>query len=273
MELVVTPPAEHLDLEARQLSPHPDDGRRQFPDGETYVRIERLDELEEVMLVHAGMPGPNEGLSYLLGALDLFRQQDIRTELFFTYMPFGMQDEAFHDGSLNRARALLEMLEGYYDVDQVHAVDPHFGHRDWLDAYAFEAINTFPLFDEVVDMEEYVVVGPDLGAVKRFGIEGFTKRRVNSFTVDIGGDAGDLQGRDVLVFDDIVETGGTLVEAYETVREQGADRVEAAVVHGVLDEGIERAREAYDGLYLSNSIGGHEADVRVEPLVREAAGF
>jgi ribose-phosphate pyrophosphokinase len=272
MDVVVTPPAEHLDMDADRLDPHPDDGRREFPDGEAIVRLEDVDSYEEVMLVHAGMPTPDSGLSYLLGALDLLKQHDVRTELFFTYMPFGMQDEAFHDGTLNRARALLDLLEGYYGLEQVHAVDPHFAHRDWVDEYAFEAVHTFPLFDDVIDMDEYVVVGPDLGAVKRFGIEGFTKHRVNSFTVDIGGDAGDLEGKDVVVFDDVIETGGTMVEAYETVKDEGADRVEAAAVHGVLEDGIERVRDTFDGTYLSNSIGGHGFEVAVEPLVREAAG-
>ncbi|MDY6778044.1 MAG: hypothetical protein SVU32_05220, partial [Candidatus Nanohaloarchaea archaeon] len=207
MLTIVTPSAEHLDLEAETLVRHPDNDVRAFPDGEVYIQLDDVEELDEALVVHAGMPEPNRGLSYLTGLLDLLAGHDVRTEVFFSYMPYGMQDEVFFDGSLNYARALLRRLTGYYGVQQVHVVDAHFCHRPWTEEFPFQCVHAFPLLAEDIDMEPCTVLGPDRGAEKRFGIESFSKQRENSYTVSIEGD-GDVEGKNVLVFDDIIETGG-----------------------------------------------------------------
>ncbi|MDY6777225.1 MAG: phosphoribosyltransferase family protein, partial [Candidatus Nanohaloarchaea archaeon] len=90
----------------------------------------------------------------------------------------------------------------------------------------------------------------------------------NSYTVSIEGES-DVEGKNVLVFDDIIETGGTMVEMFETLQEQGAERIEAAAVHGVLDDGVERVASTYDDLHLTNSIANEAATTGIEPLVKE----
>ncbi|MDY6774012.1 MAG: phosphoribosyltransferase family protein, partial [Candidatus Nanohaloarchaea archaeon] len=78
----------------------------------------------------------------------------------------------------------------------------------------------------------------------------------------------DVAGEDVLVFDDIVETGSTMVEAYRELEEQEADRIEAAAVHGVLEEGVERAANVFDRFYLTNTVERDYANISVEPLLK-----
>ncbi|MDY6774011.1 MAG: hypothetical protein SVS85_02325, partial [Candidatus Nanohaloarchaea archaeon] len=106
---------------------------------------------------------------YLYGILERLREEGISTEVLFTYFPYGMQDEEFFEGTLNRARSILRKLEDYYSVESIRAVDAHFPHRDWTSEFAFRNLSSFPLIREEVGMEDYMVVGPDLGAVNRFG--------------------------------------------------------------------------------------------------------
>lgn len=268
MTIICTPQASHLDTAATGLQPHPDNQTLQFPDGEVYVHLD-LDGVEQASVVHSGIPEPNTGLMYLFGVLERLREDGVDAEVAFSYMPYGMQDEDFFSGTLNYARALLRKLEGYYGVEQVYAVDAHFSHRGWVDSFSFRGLDAFPLIQEAVSMEEYVVIGPDLGAVERFGIEGFEKEREDAETVRLDGEV-DVEGRNVLVFDDIIETGGTMAAAYDTVQEAGAERIEAAAVHGVLEEGVERVQETYDQLYLTNTIDRETATVGIEPLIRDA---
>jgi len=263
MELLVTPPAEHLSLEAARLREHPDGGRR-FPDGEVYVRLPPLE--GPVALVHAGQPAPNEGLAYLYGALAALRERGHTVRLVFTYTPYCRQDRAFEAGTLNYARAMLRDLADC--VERIYAVDPHFAHREWVEGVPVERIRALPALRDAVGMEEYAVVGPDLGAVQRFGLRGFRKQRGGG-EVSLTGDL-NVAGENVLVFDDMIATGGTMVAARERLLEQGAATVRAAAVHGVLESGVERVREAFDGLYLTNSIADRGGEVRVEPLVRAA---
>lgn len=56
----------------------------------------------------------------------------------------------------------------------------------------------------------------------------------------------DVDGKNVLVFDDLISTGRTMVEAFHRLKKQGAKKVQAAAVHGVLDEGVQWVRDASD---------------------------
>lgn len=267
MTAILTPPASHLDLDAQELAEHPHNDTRRFPDGEVYVQL-ALDGVDSATVLHAGMPEPNDGMMHLYGVLDRLREEGVPAEVAFTYMPYGMQDDVFFPGTLNRARAILRKLVDYYDVQQVHAVDAHFAHRGWAADLPFQNIHAFPRIDQAVQMEEYTVVGPDLGAVERFGIEGFRKERTSAEEVTLEGDL-DVEGRNVLVFDDIIETGGTMAAAYDRLVEQGAERIEAAAVHGVLEQGVERVADQYDRLHLANTVDRDAASVSIEPLLRD----
>ena len=271
MDLIVTPTAEHLDLDAVRLDPHPRNDERDFPDGEVYVQLETVDAIDEAFVVHAGQPRPNEGLASLYGVLALLDEHDVPVTLCFTYTPYSMQDRSFYPGTLNYARTLLETVTGCFGVRHVYAVDPHFGHRDWVRTLPLSPLHAFPAMQERVeaDVDEFVVVGPDLGTVERFGIPSFEKTRASAYDVALAGEL-DVAGSNVLVFDDLIETGGTMVAAYERLTDQGAETVVAAAVHAVLDEGVRRVRECYDALYLTNTIANDAATVPVEPLVQDA---
>ncbi|MDY6766531.1 MAG: ribose-phosphate diphosphokinase [Candidatus Nanohaloarchaea archaeon] len=264
----MTPPAAHLDLDARTLQPHPDDDALRFPDGEVYVQLD-LSGVDEAAVVHAGAPDPNAGMMQLYGVLERLDEEDIPAEVAFTYMPYSRQDAAFAPGTLNRARAILRRLVDCHGVRAVHAVDSHFSHRAWVDDLPFHGVSALPLLQDRVEMEDVVVVGPDPGAGRRFGVDAFAKERSGAETVDVEGEL-DVDGRNVLVVDDIIATGGTMTDAYEKLRAQGAGRVEAAAVHGVLADGVEQVADMYDALHLANTVDRVQADTAVEPLLHEA---
>jgi len=73
------------------------DGKRCFPDGEVYVKIPNLNELrnKRVTVLHSGAPKPNEGLVELELILQILRYYNLKPEVFFSYFPYGMQDEVF----------------------------------------------------------------------------------------------------------------------------------------------------------------------------------
>jgi ribose-phosphate pyrophosphokinase len=271
MDTIVTPSAEHLDIDALRLARHPQNGTRQFPDGEAYVQLEGIDTFDDVAVIHAGQPHPNRDLAYLYGVLELLLERSCSVTLVFSYVPYSRQDKEFYEGTLNYARALLRKVTRYYGVDRLYAVDPHFGHRAWVQQLPLEPIRAFPLIERAVEMDDYVVVAPDLGAVERFGVPGFQKERESAFDVELTGSL-DVESKNVLVFDDIIATGGTMVTAFERLKDQGARTVEAAAVHGVLDEGIRRVRETYDGLYLTNTIANEAANVSIEPELTALVG-
>jgi ribose-phosphate pyrophosphokinase len=270
MDFIVTPSAEHLDVDAQRFAFHPQNESRCFPDDEVYVQLDGLDSVAEAVLIHAGQPHPNRGLAYLYGALEALREHDCSVTLVFPYVPYCRQDKTFYDGTLNYARSVLRQITRCYGVERIYAVDPHFSHRDWVREIPLEVMQAFPLIQDHVTMDDYVVVGPDLGAVERFGVPGFEKDRESAYDVKLTGTL-DVEGKNVLVFDDLIATGETMVTAFDRLKKQGAQTVEGAAVHGVLDDGVQRVRDRYEALYLTNTIANDAARVRIESLIEEIA--
>ncbi|MDY6789309.1 MAG: hypothetical protein SVV03_05100, partial [Candidatus Nanohaloarchaea archaeon] len=192
MELILTPSAEHLELDGRTFQPHPKSGAREFPDGEVYVHIPGAEDIDEALVVHSGMPEPNRGLECLRGTLELLKEKDVGTNLFLTYFPYGMQDSEFFEGDLNKARALLKEFRDFYQVNKIYSMDVHFSNREWFQrkySTFLENLHMFPRIRRKIKMEDYLVVVPDSGAVDRFGIDrGFEKERRSSFEVEIRGE-------------------------------------------------------------------------------------
>jgi len=107
------------------------DRKRYFPDGEIYMRIVKANKLKNkrVVVLHSGAPRPNEGLMELELILQILRDYKIKPEVFFTYFPYGMQDEVFEKGETNVAENLIEKLVNYYKVKKIYVIDPHFEGR------------------------------------------------------------------------------------------------------------------------------------------------
>ena len=69
--------------------------------------------------------------------------------------------------------------------------------------------------------------------------------------------------------DDIIETGGTMDRFYDKCLEYGAKELVALVTHGVLPSGIEKIKNKYSHLYLTNSIDQPEANVDISKIILE----
>ncbi|MDR0564318.1 MAG: ribose-phosphate pyrophosphokinase [Azoarcus sp.] len=115
------------------------------------------------------------------------------------------------------------------------------------------------------DLTNMVAVATDAGGAKRVGrfserlgipMAIIDKRRITDTMVKQGQVVGDVSGRDAVIFEDEISTGGTLISTIETLRAAGAKSVHAGAVHGVLcGPAIERLREApIDSVVVTNTV-------------------
>ena len=120
-------------------------------------------------------------------------------------------------------------------------------------------------FRQHFDLSNMVAVATDAGGAKRVGrfserlgipMAIIDKRRISDTTVKQGQLVGDVSGRDAVIFEDEISTGGTLVSTIETLRAAGAKSVHAGAVHGVLcGPAIERLRQAeIDSIVVTNTV-------------------
>jgi len=270
------------------------DGKNVFPDGETYVRIPDIELLEDarVIVLHSGMPEPDRGYMELQNVLDIlnkpvkseplgdkkFKETDINKygslEVFFTYYAYGRQDKRFQTGEARTAESKMNLLTDHYGVQKIYTIDLHCADADWLKKYPVKNISADKALIAAIGNDGYrgvIHMAPDKGAQARNGIKGLEKSRENSYEVNMKAnqDLG-VRGKIVVVDDDIIGTGGTMVGARDTFLEHGAKDVLAAVTHGVMPEGIEKVSKAYTKLFLTNTINRPEANVDITELVWNA---
>jgi len=249
------------------------DGKFIFPDGEVYAALPDLDKNTRYVVLHSGMPRPNEGLMELKIILEILKNNSIpNIEVCFSYFPYGMQDNVFDPGEINVAESLIKEFCEYYPVKKIFVLDAHFAGKDWVKKYPLENIPVFEWLKKDVTKShpDIIFLAPDCGGQQRTGLTGLNKKRVNSHAVEVEHSANlkkVVQNRVVGVVDDIIETGSTLERFSEECQKCGAKASVAIITHGVLEKGIKRIKKSYQKIFLTNSINRKEANVDIAPLL------
>ncbi len=205
---------------------------KKFPDGELYVRVDGKS--DEYIVV--GSINSSDDLAVLLLLSDVL--EDVK--LVVPYMGYARQDKVFIEGESVSIRALAKLLESWASeiiTVNIHSkeAESHFRKLKNLDA--------MPLIGERYSNKDVVMVSPDRGSLERVKVAAevsgceydyLEKTRIDATTVEIKPKEMDVEGKNVVIVDDIISTGGTVVEATKKLMQLGAKSVEAACVHAVL---------------------------------------
>ncbi|AFL95523.1 ribose-phosphate pyrophosphokinase [Thermococcus cleftensis] len=275
--IVVGSGARHLEDEIRALGGELIEVEiRKFPDGEKYVRV--LGSGEEATVVQSTFAPQDEKIIELLLIADALRERGVeRLRAVVPYFAYSRQDRVTKEGEPVSVRAVMRALGLYYD--ELYVFDLH--NPETLKFFPGKAVNLSPAraiaeyFAE--RLGEGIVLAPDRGALERaaavaekLGLEysHFEKRRISPTEVQMRPVDVDVKGRNVLIVDDIISTGGTMIKAANLLREMGAEKVFVAATHGVFAEGaIERVSRAVDELAVTNTIPTPVSRISIVPDV------
>ncbi|MBI4361757.1 MAG: ribose-phosphate diphosphokinase [Euryarchaeota archaeon] len=210
---------------------------RTFPDGEGYLRIHGAVEGEEVLVVQAT---PTAGdVVALLQLLDASAGARRRT-VAIPYFGYARQDRQFQPGEAVSARAVARAIE----ADPVFTVNIHSPQALSHFRAPVQDLDAAPLLGERIrrmGLRDPIVIAPDDGAeglARRTAGKGewdvLEKKRLSATEVQIRPKECAIQGRDVVLVDDMVTTGGTIAEAARMLQRQGPRQVLVACVHPVL---------------------------------------
>ena len=212
-----------------------------FPDGEMYLRCGDLD--DETLIVSSIVD--NDMFVQTLLAIDAADRS--RITLVVPYLGYSRQDRRFFPGEPISARAIARALSAGIErafVVNVHdPVDLDFFSVPAKDISIASAIGGYigdlhlknPLV--LAPDEGAIAFATDVAAVGGWDCDHLEKTRLSGEEVRIAPKTIDSAGRDVVIVDDIISTGGTLATAACMLREQGAASIHAACVHGVLTSG------------------------------------
>jgi ribose-phosphate pyrophosphokinase len=218
-----------------------------FPDGEVWVRLDQSVRNHDVVVIQSTVPPVNEHLFELLAITDsCLRGGANRITAVIPYFGYGRADTRHGRREALMARLVADLLQGA-GVDHVLAVD---AHRPQLEGYfgvPLDNLTAVPTLSDALRgriSPETVVVSPDLGGARLATAYGrnlglatvlMVKQRRSGSDVTITSQIGEARGRPCLITDDMVTTGGTVMEAIQVLSEAGARMpVTVAATHGVL---------------------------------------
>ena len=253
---------------------------RKFPDGESYTQV--MTPLADELTIIQSTPS-DQDLVYLLQLLDICR--DRKVSLVIPYFGYARQDKIFKPGEPMTARAVATALNPFLGKkERVYLVNIH--APSILSHFEVQAENldATPLLAEriaALRLKDAVVISPDKGAVamartaaSALGVDCdyLQKTRQSATEVSLAPKEVDVRDRDVVIFDDMIATGGTMAEAVSMLRRQGARSVYLAAVHPVLTGSavLKLCRSGVESILATDTLDRTVSTVSVAPLIASA---
>jgi ribose-phosphate pyrophosphokinase len=229
-----------------------------FSDGEVKVKIKQNVRGKDVFVVQTTCSPANDNLMELLIMIDALKRASAhRVTAVLPYFGYARQDRKDQPRVPITAKLVANLLDRS-GADRVLTVDLHAGQLQGFFDIPLDHLFAVKIFEQYFrekNVDDFVVVSPDVGGIKmarayakRFnaGLAIVDKRRVSDVKAEVMHIMGDVNGKNVVIVDDIVATAGSLVEAGAALKKHGAKDIYAAISHPVLcGPAIER---------LSNSV-------------------
>jgi ribose-phosphate pyrophosphokinase len=245
-----------------------------FPDGETYVKINENIRGRDVFIVQPTCPPTNQNLMELLIMVDAARRASAaRITAVIPFFGYARQDRKDQPRVPITAKLVANLLTAA-GVSRVLTMDLHAQQVAGFFDIPVDHLYAAPVLIRYMrekNFKDLVVVSPDVGGLKMAsayshalgaGLAIVAKRRKSATEIEALNVIGDVDGKQVILVDDLTETAGTLTSAAKILKERGASDVIAAVSHAVLsDLAIERLKSSELGeLITTNSVPVRSGD-------------
>jgi ribose-phosphate pyrophosphokinase len=260
-----------------------------FPDNESFVRFNENIRGTDVFLVQSTSSPANHNVMELLIMIDAAKRASAaRVTAVLPFFGYARQDRKDQPRVPITSKLVANLLVAA-GVNRVLTMDLHAQQIQGFFDIPVDHLYASPVFfDELKtkDVSNLTTFSPDVGGMKMANAYaevlgcplGFVaKRRTGASTVEAMNLVGEVEGREILLVDDMTETAGTLTAAAKLLKERGAQRVTALVSHCVLnDTGKERLRQGnLDELITTNSVSMNTEglpirQMSVAPLLGEA---
>lgn len=240
----------------------------QFSDGEVFVQINENVRGADVFVIQPTSPPVDHHLMELLIMIDALRRASAhRITAVIPYFGYARQDRKVQPRVPISSKLVADLIT-VSGANRVLAMDLHAGQIQGFFNIPVDHLYAAPVllrYFQDREWHEGVVVAPDAGGVerarafaKRLGtsLAFIDKRREGPNESKVMHIVGEVKGRDVIIVDDMIDTGGTLVQAVTVLREQGAGRIYASCTHPVLSgSAIERIESSgLEEVVVTNTI-------------------
>lgn len=239
-----------------------------FPDGELLIKLEEDVRGRDVFIIQPTCDPVNESIMELLIFIDSARRASAeRVTAVLPYFGYARQD-CKYEGRVPITAKLVANMITTAGADRVLTVDLHAAQVQGFFDIPVDNLYAEPVFSRYWSgrkLKNLVLVCPDVGSAKRARTYAerlggelaiIDKRRVSGLEVETGRIIGDVQGKNVLMVDDMITSGGTVASAAALCKDNGATGVYVGATHAILcGPAIERLGQApIDEIVVTDTI-------------------
>jgi ribose-phosphate pyrophosphokinase len=254
---------------------------RKFPDGERYIRIGGKLEQDAVVVQSTGYP-QDQNLLELFLILKTLKNLDVENiKVVIPYFGYGRQEKRFKSGEAVSAQVVAELIESCGSSEIVSINLHEDGLRKLFNIPAYN-ISAMPLIAEYIgeNFKDPVIIAPDKGAlgfateianILGCNSDHLEKTRLSPDKVETRTKNLDVHGREAVIIDDIISTGGTIINASKILRQHGASKIVVSCVHPVLVEDalLRIFATGVDDVIATNTLQSDASTISVAPLIAD----
>jgi len=250
-----------------------------FPSGETYCQFKENIRGSDVFLIQGITNPANENLMELLVMADAARRASAeRITAVIPYFGYARQDRKDKSRVPISAKLVLDIIETA-GIDRVVTMDLHSPQVGGFTNLPFDHLTFEPVLVNYIRSKYHglalrdsvVLMAPDVGAVKRiekyasilksdFGF--ISKKRIGDDKVELQSIVGDVKDKHVIIIDDLTESCGTLIQAADACKNNGAKYVTTVVTHGCITEtGVNRLENALVNKNIDEFVYSNTANI------------
>lgn len=242
---------------------------KNFADMEVFVEIKENVRGEDIFVLQSTSYPANDNIMELLIAIDALRRASAkRITAVIPYFGYARQDRKTASRTPISAKLVANLITSA-GADRVLTIDLHAGQIQGFFDIPLDNLYAAPVFVRDIkknfDLKDSVVVSPDVGGLVRaraiaskIGSELaiVDKRRPRAGVSEVMNIIGEVEGKNCIIVDDMVDSGGTLCNAADALIKRGAASVSAYITHGVLSNAAAEkiANSQLKNLVITNSI-------------------
>ncbi|RLI83972.1 ribose-phosphate pyrophosphokinase [Archaeoglobales archaeon] len=256
-----------------------------LPDGEKYVRIPENVEGKEIYIVNSFAHIPDELIIETLFLVDTFKELGAKKVIgIFPYFPYSRLMRRFIRGEAAKLKSVAKLFK-VAGLDKMYVVDFH--QRNFDEIFDFEVVDITAMHllaeyaKENFILESPFVVGADEVAeywakivAEELNAEYSLMRkiRIDAENVIVDSVPDEVVGKDVMIVDDIISTGGTVVQAVKALKAAGARRIYAACTHPALSNAALKmiCHAGIDGIVGTDTVLSPISHVSVAGLISDS---
>ncbi len=252
--------------------------KKRFPDNEMYLKI--IDDVkgEDVLLV-GNTRSDQDIIEYLL-LLDAIKEENPKSiTAVVPFFGYARQHMRYSNGEPVSSKVFTNAINQY--ADRIITVELHDEQTLKYSKVPFIDIKIItPIYNYFVDKNIDFVMSPDDGGYERVKLLGsklgipayyIDKKRINSTTVKMTLPEEDYKDKNILLLDDIISTGGTIIKASSMLRRSGAKNIYACAIHGVFANNSNEKIEKYvNELVVTDTIETKYSNITVSDEIAES---